>query len=332
MGLLRLILAVWVLVAHSGGTLFGLRFAGPELAVETFFIISGFYMALILSTRYRSKAGAFYFNRFLRLFPSYWIALAVFLGCSGAYWIATGHARYPWVGWNPSLGSLKVWFVAVFANLLIVGTDIFSWFHGGTYFSYVAIPPIWSVAIEIIFYLFAPLVVRARLSLQWGLFLAGLVIRGRLAARYGVTFAPTTVPFFLAGILSYRLYTAAVEPFLPGKTWSRLGDLLTLVLALGVCFPSYFVAREPTWYFALVSISLPLVFAASKDRPWDAWVAQWSYPIYLCHWLLLILYACVADRVASSLKVYFVLALTVALAAFVLYCDGYIQRKFKRKL
>src|SRR5580693_800102 len=70
MGLLRLWLALAVVSGHSGPC-FGLRFLDPEAAVLGFYAISGFYMARVLETRYRDRLGAFYFNRFLRIWPAY---------------------------------------------------------------------------------------------------------------------------------------------------------------------------------------------------------------------------------------------------------------------
>jgi len=58
MGLLRIILAIAVLVAHSGN-LFGLKLTGGTVAVEVFFIISGFYMTMILDKKYTGK-GSYY--------------------------------------------------------------------------------------------------------------------------------------------------------------------------------------------------------------------------------------------------------------------------------
>ena len=50
---------------------------GGEIAVELFFIISGFYMSLILNEKYNTpdKILIFYKNRFLKLFPIYWTVL-----------------------------------------------------------------------------------------------------------------------------------------------------------------------------------------------------------------------------------------------------------------
>ncbi len=55
MGLLRIILAISVLISNSTPN-FGLKFIGGVMAVETFFIISGFYMSLILNEKYSSCA------------------------------------------------------------------------------------------------------------------------------------------------------------------------------------------------------------------------------------------------------------------------------------
>jgi len=77
MGLIRILLAITVVVGHSGSTLFGYTFVGGSIAVQTFYIISGFYMALILNEKYTGKKSysLFITNRFLRLYPVYWIVL-----------------------------------------------------------------------------------------------------------------------------------------------------------------------------------------------------------------------------------------------------------------
>ena len=51
MGLIRALLAISVILAHSESFL-GLSLVGGKVAVQAFFIISGFYMALILNEKY----------------------------------------------------------------------------------------------------------------------------------------------------------------------------------------------------------------------------------------------------------------------------------------
>ncbi len=77
MGLLRLLLAISVVLAHLQ-FIFGYSLIGTRPAVQSFFIISGFYMSLILTEKYVGKKGSYFLfisNRFLRIFPIYWLTL-----------------------------------------------------------------------------------------------------------------------------------------------------------------------------------------------------------------------------------------------------------------
>ena len=68
MGSLRTFLALTVVLSHSYGHIF----VGGRLAVQLFYIISGFLISYILleANSYKSLKG-FYWNRILRLFPVY---------------------------------------------------------------------------------------------------------------------------------------------------------------------------------------------------------------------------------------------------------------------
>lgn len=78
MGVFRLILAAAVVIAHSAPVPW-LPLVNGGLAVKLFFMVSGFYMALILSGKYQCPKGIwlFYSNRFLRIFPIYWLVLVL---------------------------------------------------------------------------------------------------------------------------------------------------------------------------------------------------------------------------------------------------------------
>ena len=72
MGLMRFLLAMAVVIAHTGAITVNFALIPANLAVEVFFAISGFYMSLIVTGKYRDRT-TFYINRFLRLYPVYLI-------------------------------------------------------------------------------------------------------------------------------------------------------------------------------------------------------------------------------------------------------------------
>jgi peptidoglycan/LPS O-acetylase OafA/YrhL len=81
MGLIRFLLAAAVITAHSH-LYFGLPIlTGGSDSVKLFFMISGFYIAFILleNSTYKESASKFFYNRFLRLFPLYWVTLILYI-------------------------------------------------------------------------------------------------------------------------------------------------------------------------------------------------------------------------------------------------------------
>ena len=80
MGIFRLLLAFSVVVIHSNPE--PTWFMDGKLAVRVFYIISGFYMTLILNEKYigqNSSYKLFITNRLLRLYPIYWVILLLTL-------------------------------------------------------------------------------------------------------------------------------------------------------------------------------------------------------------------------------------------------------------
>lgn len=79
MGTLRLFLSLSVIVQHSQGSIFGMVGLGAWASVQMFYIISGFLMTLILNEKYVGphQTSKFYINRFLRIFPLYYVGVVV---------------------------------------------------------------------------------------------------------------------------------------------------------------------------------------------------------------------------------------------------------------
>lgn len=76
MGVLRFLLALSVAWTHAGLP----KGLSGDLCVTIFFVISGFYMAMVLNENPAyGQVSAFYQQRLLRLFPTYWALLALAL-------------------------------------------------------------------------------------------------------------------------------------------------------------------------------------------------------------------------------------------------------------
>src|SRR5688572_10026095 len=88
MGILRLLLALAVVVAHcpTSTTLQGWVLPG-SIAVQAFYVISGFYMALVLNEKYTFEGSTklFYQQRYLRLAPMYWLTVLITIGACAFY-------------------------------------------------------------------------------------------------------------------------------------------------------------------------------------------------------------------------------------------------------
>src|SRR5829696_4626838 len=83
MGLFRLTLAFCVVLAH--GLNVAVPAASADVAVQTFYIVSGFYMGLVLTEKYH-RLWSFFTNRILRLYPAYVAVLLITLAHSVARW------------------------------------------------------------------------------------------------------------------------------------------------------------------------------------------------------------------------------------------------------
>ena len=219
MGVLRLLLAISVVFGHVS---FSGAFTGPTIAVETFYIISGFYIGLVLDTTaaYRSVTD-FYINRYLRLFPVY-LVVAVFAVILALR--ADPAAMQEFLALPPVARALLA-----FSNATLFLQDwvMFLGIQGGhlhmvrnvhaaqprPLYEFLAIPPAWSLGCELTFYLLAPFLVRLRD--RWLLCVIGLSLLARgggLALGlhddpWSYRFFPFELAMFGLGVMTYRLYS-----------------------------------------------------------------------------------------------------------------------------
>lgn len=316
MGFLRLYLALCVVEAHAGNFL---PWAAPRgmHAVQLFFVISGFYMAMVLSLRYRSTV-TFYRSRWLRIaVPYYWHLLAIaVLSLAGGLCFSQWLSRAAWAD-EPSTrnGSAGLAF-AVVANVAIFGQDALLFFHDNTdsglrftgafgdypdpLYRYLVMPQCWTVALELVFYLMAPFLNRLRTISLVGIL--GVSLFARFAAYqfaglghdpWTYRFIPFELALFVAGMLAWRLLSFWKKGF-PRATMLSPLAYLALCAAIVFCGFLFRTGYEESWrhfdksyvgfVFCLSCTPLiALIFLATSTHSFDRLLGELSYPIYLNH-------------------------------------------------
>src|SRR5215475_163173 len=181
MGLLRFMLALAVASGHASG--FFDADIYPKMtgshAVQVFYIISGFLIALILSGKYADTPQGnwiFYSNRAVKIYVPYLAILAVTVITWLIVFAASGKAGPFQVFINEgSTMGFGAWVFAIVTNLLLIGMEWGSMliYRGGELLltvraieqppnaiDFTIIVPAWTLSLELAFYLIAPFILR----------------------------------------------------------------------------------------------------------------------------------------------------------------------------
>jgi peptidoglycan/LPS O-acetylase OafA/YrhL len=352
MGSLRFSLSLTVLFTHAiGGGLIGGRYA-----VECFFVISGYLISYILieSKNYNQKRN-FYINRALRLLPLYYVVILVsFPLYFIAHYLFQENNQFAAYSQMP----LTIKFLLGITNLMILGQDqlfflslngnTLSW--GGNFtnseielYRGLLAPPSWTLSIEILFYLIAPLVLSHKKLI---FFLLSLSISLRILfiwAGFGLSdpwvyrFFPTELMFFLLGALSNQIwspYTSIIKV----QFYNFLKKCSMWVwIVYFLAFPywkSNFILRD-IMLFVLILLVLPFISEIQRKSKLDNFLGQLSYPIYLWHPLIIIFVGGLSEKLNSNelIRIILILAVTfiVSWASLILleYKIERLRSKFK---
>ena len=308
MGVIRILLAISVVMAHAG-PIFGLNEVGGLIAVKAFYIISGFYMSLILNDKYIGRTDSyklFLSNRLLRLFPIYWtMLLLMVLVCVGMG--VSSHGQFwsklqPWVDYRNQMGPGAVLYL-VLTNILLLGQDVAMFLgldiHTGHLFftsnfwkttpqlyTFLLIPQAWTVGLEIMFYMIAPFIVRRKVGVVLALVVLSLSIRvllDRMGLKndpWNYRFFPAELLFFLLGNLSYRLYKRIESKNVSKGLMAAAAGVIWLYT---VFYDKLEIPQKDLTYFAVFALAVPLIFKFSRGSRLDYMIGELSYPIYICH-------------------------------------------------
>lgn len=281
MGILRFILALLVMASHAGLAIAGLN--PGVMAVVVFYVISGYVMSALIARHYAHSARTlhFYGDRLLRIYPQY-----AFYALAAALWLYTiGHPT-PFL--NPPASATDLW-----NNLLIVPLNYYM-FNAADRFTLV--PPAWSLGAELLFYLLVPWLWRHwRLAMLLGLGSLGVQVlawHGQLQPDWwGYRLLPGVLWLFVLGMALHRCQSAA-----PRASWPLVTLAVVAALAAVVYLRWRGLLQQPYHLEVLLGLALGLpsiqllstrLTNSSKWQHLDATLGNWSYGIFLNHFLLL---------------------------------------------
>ncbi|AMP03399.1 acyltransferase family protein [Collimonas pratensis] len=339
MGLIRFFLALSVVFSHNGIHVPGID---GLLAVYAFFVISGFYMALVLNEKYQDNVAGFYGARFLRLWPSYIVVLLVVLlliaPMSSAIYTSTLAAVYTWtVNLTMFFYNTLGWFGidSATGKLVFLATP-----EGGAsaLLNAAHMPHIWSIGEEISFYLLAPFIARKPKTILAVLAMALLIHVAIMSDLYPLHPLQrysgfNTFWLFLFGMTAYhgwKKYNASLERM-------RLDALWCSIFGVGISI-ACIIAAQKLWDhqillcipFALFAACVIPLFHATRRSRVDKFVGELSYPIYLTHWPV-VAYL-IVDHQGSWYWSFVIAGISIACSIALYFCVDFHVEKIRRRL
>lgn len=304
MGILRFFFALSVLLGHIQ-----IHYPiSPIYAVQGFYIISGFYMSLILNEKYdtSTKNMLFYKKRFFRLLPTYWL-IAILSIVIAILFYYKGESNVLFFDFNkfPPNATIITYLYIFITNIIVWGQDLAlflgishetgSIFLSASSFSeeypmlrYMAIPVAWSVSSEFTFYLIAPFILRNRKKIVFILFLLS-IISNIVTNSYGLNdsnwrfrFFPSILMYFLAGYYAYIIYKEIELHKLSTKF--KYVCILFLLSTLTFVLQSNIPYVIHSLYLLIIcTFTIPYLFYSYKKNTTDRTIGEMSYPLYLIH-------------------------------------------------
>lgn len=270
-------------------------------------------MALILETKYVGKGsyGLFISNRFLRLYPMYWVVLLTTIAISLIYGIGYGNwlSLTPYLKWHDVM-TVPAMLVQFVSNVFLFGQDIVMfmgmspetgqlfftknfWDTHPQFWTFLFVPQAWSLALEMSFYLIAPFIIRAKTTTIIGFVLLSLILRAAIYFYLGWTndpwinrFFPAELALFFLGMLSYRVYVKCMN-------WNNALDnygVLIIPIFFLILLSYQFIpgAHIRDWlFYGFTALCLPFLFHRTRKSKMDNRIGELSYPLYVVHVLLI---------------------------------------------
>jgi peptidoglycan/LPS O-acetylase OafA/YrhL len=308
-------IAVMLVVNFHG---FPQAMPGGFIGVDIFFVISGFLITGIIARELaenRFSLVGFYVRRIRRIFPALIVVLCAVLVLGWLWMLPHAYAQL----------SSDVFASAAFA------ANIALMLQSGYFDIESAKKPLlhlWSLGIEEQFYLAWPLVLiiaaRWRVSL---LAIAGIIALASFILNVALIGHDPIATFYLPFTRAWELLAGAalaltwtrIDQSETASNWRAGAGLALIVIAAAVLS----VHRTfPGWWALLPIMGSALLLSAPASRvnrallswPPMVWIGLISYPLYLWHWPLLVLFAIIKFRPLTPLEVVLIIIGSMLLA------------------
>lgn len=273
MGILRYVLALLVVLTHTGTNIGG--FIQGVAAVVIFFLISGFVMTALIEKNYPTldKVSGFLLDRAMRLFPQFLF-----------YLVLTSVLMHFFVPTNALPPELDVTKWDVVLNYLMLPMGYYMYVRQG---QWLLMPQGWSLGLELTFYLVLPFILIFRL-------------RGPAFVLSCVIFVAAGIGVIPTNTWSYRLLPGTLFIFLCGSYMfdglpkARRIALWSAVAICGVLLAGSKLLPQLGWeensaVYVGVLVGVPLVYwlTSARSGKVDAFFGNLSYGIYLNHFFLM---------------------------------------------
>lgn len=345
MGILRTIFALAVVFSHCQWNN-SFVFVGGENAVRLFYIASGFLISYVLTgTDAYPSAKRFYISRWLRLWPMYAVVALIVL----AFHLVFRTGFFEIYSEIPNSARLLL-FVS---NVLLFGQDLvlFSGIENGRLlltggvlhtdvplYRGLLVPQAWTLALELMFYVIAPFVLRRRRILLFLLVGSVLVRILLIAAGIGskdpwtYRFFPTELACFLSGALAHQVLLPLYYKHL-GPRINRMALIATMGFAtLAVVyflFPIEQRLGSSLLFLAFLGLT-PLGFIFQNSHRFDRWVGDLSYPIYIGHYFVLQAASMVLPRIGITSPLYSALVIVALAVLFAVLLNEVIGKRVEQ--
>ncbi|MGP8443120.1 acyltransferase family protein [Burkholderia vietnamiensis] len=276
-GAFRFLLATIVVASHFTSANIGVA------SVYLFFALSGYWVSEMWSKKYsgtRSPYATYIASRIWRIAPVFLICsmLALFLLLKAPSIIA------PAIPFEPIEQN------AILPSFILLG---YSALHAAP------LGPAWSLDVEMQFYIIAPMLIAlfSRRPALTALTVIGVAIVS--AAAWRARSLGFTLPFFLAGIACAKFPSLRPPPAFAKASAIAFCIVVALFAIVPAIRPAMFTgahpgpmsAFNPALNVLLGALALPFALHTVSRRGgrFDRLMSDWSYSLYLFHWIPLLL-------------------------------------------